>query len=128
MRNGPLCRSLNGVRQWHIFQELQRLHAGLNVSTGRYHSPSKISRSFNLIKAFKLDHQARPGKSALVERTDSRVSRFSNARAKFQAAQAFQKETGLVHCVSPRPEIVTHPMPQVQRASTQEVSISRAKN
>ena len=45
------------------------------------------------IKASKFDHQARPGKSALVERTDSRVSRFSNARAKFQAAQAFQKET-----------------------------------
>merc|ERR1719474_2285935 len=36
---------------------------------------------------------ARSGKSALLERTDSRVNRFSDARAKFQAAQAFQKET-----------------------------------
>ena len=49
-------------------------------------------RSTHWIKALKLDHQARSGKSALIERTDSRVSRFSNARAKFQAAQAFQKE------------------------------------
>ena len=94
LRNRTLYRSLiqnGGIRQWHIYQEPQCLDAGFDVSTTWYHAPRKTSTS-NDQQALKFGHQARPGNSALVERTDSRVSRFSSARAKFQAAQAFQKE------------------------------------
>ena len=109
LRNRTLCRSLRqngGIRQWHIYQEPQCLHVGLDVSTSRYHAPRKTSTS-NDQQALKFGHQARPGNSALVERTDSRVSRFSNAIAKFQAAQAYKKETRWVHGISPKPETVT---------------------
>ena len=113
LRNRTLFRSLRqngGIRQWHIYQEPQCLHVGLDVSTSRYHAPRKTSTT-NDQQALKFGHQARPGNSALVERTDSRVSRFSNARAKFQAAQAYKKETRLVHGISPRPETVADPTP-----------------
>ena len=83
-----VLRQNGGIRQWHIYQEPQCLHVGLDVSTSRYHAPRKTSTS-NDQQALKFGHQARPGNSALVERTDSRVSRFSNAIAKFQAAQAY---------------------------------------
>ena len=109
LRNRTFYRSLiqnGGIRQWHIYQEPQCLHAGLDVPTSWYHAPRKTSTS-NDQQALKFGHQARPGNSALVERTDSRVSRFSSARAKFQAAQAYKKETGWVHGISPRPETVT---------------------
>merc|ERR1719209_1269443 len=61
--------------------------------SGTFTKSLNVSTLASMFQQPDITLPARPGNSALVERTDSRVSRFSNARAKFQAAQTYKKET-----------------------------------